>query len=87
MRGKSITFFPLKNHRRIGKGFPSTEQGKRKCSPFLYDCSFANIPLYSLVNFGGTKQIKLKNLLLKYIFLLITSISYAISIDPTTFVA
>jgi hypothetical protein len=35
MRGKSMAFFPLKNHRRIGIGFPSTEHGKRRCSPFL----------------------------------------------------
>jgi len=52
-----MAFFPLKIHRRIGCGLPSTEQGKRKCSPFLYDCSLANIPLFSLVNFGGTKRI------------------------------
>lgn len=50
-----MAFFSLKNHRLIGKGFPSTEHGKRKCSPFLNDCSFANIPLFSFVNFGGTK--------------------------------
>jgi hypothetical protein len=44
IRGKSTAFFPLKNHRLIGVGFPSTEHGKRRCSPFLYDCSLANIP-------------------------------------------
>jgi hypothetical protein len=54
IRGKSTAFFPLKNHRRIGIGFPSTEHGNRKCSPFLYDCSLAKIPLFSFVNFGGT---------------------------------
>jgi hypothetical protein len=56
IRGKSIVLFPLKNHRRRGNGFPSTEHGKRRCSPFLYDCSMANIPLFSFVNLGGTKN-------------------------------
>lgn len=47
---------PFRYHLRTGMGFPWTEHGKRKCSPYLNDCSAAKTRVFSWINVGGTKK-------------------------------